>query len=53
MDETAVPLPKSPISLNGELLHEGGWQIAVMAAEPGKVGVMMLLKAGMVVGEVD
>jgi hypothetical protein len=51
---TALPLPNKPIWLNGEGLQLGGWQIAVIAAAPGKVGVTDPVEAaGIVVGVVD
>ncbi len=51
---TAFPLPNSPIWLNGEELQLGGWQTAVIAAAPGKMGVTVPpAAAGIVVGVVD
>jgi hypothetical protein len=53
-DVTAFPLPKRPIWLNGEGLQLGGWQTAVIAAVPGKMGVTVPADAaGIVVGVVD
>ena len=53
-DVTGLPLPNKPIWLNGEGLQLGGWQIAVIAAAPGKVGVTVPAEAaGIVVGVVD
>src|SRR5882757_6386691 len=51
---TGFPLPNRPIWLNGEGLQLGGWQTAVIAAAPGKVGVTVPpATAGIVVGVVD
>src|ERR1700733_13346847 len=51
---TGFPLPYSPIWFNGDELQAGGWQIAVMAAAPGNVGVTVPDDAtGIVVGVVD
>jgi hypothetical protein len=53
-DVTAFPLPNRPIWLNGEGLQLGGWQTAVIAAAPGKIGVTVPADAaGIVVGVVD
>ncbi len=53
LEVTVLPLPKRPIWLKGEVLQLGGWQMAVMEAEPGKVGVMAAEPAPMVVGVVE
>ena len=51
---TGFPLPNRPIWLNGEGLQLGGWQTAVIAAAPGKMGVTVpAAAAGIVVGVVD
>src|SRR5271168_2846038 len=53
-DVTGFPLPYKPIWLNGEGLQLGGWQAAVIAAAPGKMGVTVpAATAGIVVGVVD
>src|SRR3981189_486166 len=54
LEVTGLPLPNRPIWLNGEGLQLGGWQTAVIAAAPGKVGVTVPpAAAGIVVGVVD
>src|SRR5260370_30970281 len=54
LEVTGFPLPNRPIWLNGEGLQPGGWQTAVIAADPGKVGVTVpAATAGIVVGVVD
>jgi hypothetical protein len=51
---TGFPLPNRPIWLKGEGLQLGGWQTAVIAAAPGKMGVTVpAAAAGIVVGVVD
>ena len=53
-EATGLPLPKRPIWLLGEGLQFGGWQIAVMEAAPGNVGVTVPVEAaGIVVGVVE
>ena len=43
---TGLPLPKSPISLNGDELHVGGWHIAVIAAARRSNVSLLLLESG-------
>src|SRR5260370_42018450 len=54
LEVTGFPLPNNPIWLNGEGLQLGGWQTAVIAAAPGKIGdTDPAAAAGIVVGGVD
>jgi hypothetical protein len=47
-------LPKRPIWLKEDGLQEGGWQMAVISAAPGKIGVTDPVEAaGMVDGVVE
>src|SRR6185312_2830031 len=52
-DAMGTPLPCRPIWLYGAGLQVSGWQRAVMEAAPARVGVMVLVPAGMVVGVVE
>lgn len=53
LEVMGLPLPKSPIWLNGAVLQLVGWQTAVMSAVPGKSGVTDPIAAGIVCGVVE
>ena len=53
LDATGLPLPNRPIWLYDDELQNGGWQRAVIAAAPARMGVTEPPPAGIVVGEVE